>query len=72
VTPETALLTLLRHSWPTRLNLPGDGSHLQKCAALTRSIPIYHLERPHPLEHLSTVCDLVEAEMERLGVLTPA
>ena len=60
--PQTALTEVMRHSQAFRF-FKEQGStpeHFLQCARLVNAVPIYRLKRPHDLDLLARVAELVE------------
>jgi hypothetical protein len=51
---------LIRHSVPTRWDVRGDARHLQMCALLTRSVPLFRLRTFTELHEIPAIADLIE------------
>ncbi|HEC61985.1 MAG TPA: hypothetical protein ENI27_06985 [bacterium] len=60
LTPQAAVIELVRHSYPTRWVLPGDAAHFQQCIKLANEVPIYRINRPFPISKLSEWAQLIE------------
>jgi hypothetical protein len=56
---QAALVELIRHSYPTRLGLPGDAQHLAACAKLAARCPVFRLGRPRDLAALPELAGFV-------------
>ena len=65
LTPREAVIELLRHSYPTCTQLPGDALHFQQCALLAGQVASLRLSRTDELNSLSMLADLVEADVAR-------
>ena len=64
LTPAAALLTLVQHSYLSRLmnSIGGSQENFQQCSKLAKSTPVNRLVRPNDLNGLSQIVDLVELE----------
>lgn len=63
LTQQQALIEVIRHSNPTRLQQPGGKSHFDQCVRLVQTIPFYRLSRPRDLAQLHDLTDRVETHI---------
>jgi hypothetical protein len=63
LTPQEALVELLRHSYGTRLlQTIGAPSHFLQCTKIVNNVTICSLRRPRSLSALSDLVQLVEED----------
>jgi hypothetical protein len=62
IRPQAGVIELVRHSYPTRVNFPGDAVHLQQCVQLADQVPMAHLYRTEDLSALPQLADMVEKD----------
>jgi hypothetical protein len=66
ISPQIAVLELIRHSLPTRWVRPDDVDHFQKCVTLATKVPFFHLRRSDSLEELPEMVKLVKKHISNI------
>jgi len=65
--PVQTITELLRHSVPTRWAVPGNGRHLQMCAQLAKTVPIFAVRTFTRLEEIPYIANVIEEHALRLS-----
>ena len=63
ISHQEAVIELVRHSYPTRVNYPGDGAHLKQCAQLVERVPMVRLHRTEDIAALPQLAEMVEYDL---------
>jgi hypothetical protein len=65
--PVQTITELVRHSAPTRWGVPGNGRHLQMCAQLAKTVPIFAVRTFTRLEEIPQIANVIEEHALRLS-----
>jgi hypothetical protein len=68
ISPQAAILELIRNSYPTRFAQAGGAEHFLQCSELVKNVPVFRLKKPKAAQDLTAFAALLADHI----VSTPA
>lgn len=59
ISPQAAIVELIRNSYPTRFAQAGGANHFLQCAQLAKQVPVFRLKKPSSLKDLTEFAALL-------------